>query len=237
MSLSTLLSEMEAFKAQEAELAKAAPQPDDPNGDADDDAIAAAAAEANDDNADQQLPGDAAPAAKTAKTSTSLEDGDDDDDDGDDDEDEDGALTKSFEVELPDGTRTKAFDATELIKSLSQDLAGMREEATNAMTEAFSLIKSQAAEIAGLKRQVTELGARGRGRKAVVTLADKSAAPLAKSSNGAAGEGMSRTEFFAKAATAQKAGRITAADASLAEAYLNKGLPVPERIVSRVIGG
>lgn len=221
MSLANLLAEMTAH--QEEELAKAAPLPDDPDGDEDDETIQAAAENANADNADQELDGEGEGEQETEAGAA---------DDGK------PAMTKSFSFQMEDGTQAEAFDATELIKSMGADMAALRDESVSVMTQAFTMIKSQAAEIASLKQQVSALGSTGRGRKTVVSVTEKAAVgTLAKSSTGDEPSGFSREEFFAKAATAQRAGRISAADISVAEAYMNKGAPVPERIVSRVIGG
>lgn len=210
MSLSNLLEEMTVF-------AKAQPLSDDPDGDQDDEDIQAAAAAANADNASQEA---------------GAADGGAEDEGGDD-----KGLVKSFSFELEGGERVEAYDATELIKSLGASVEALRGESLGVMQQAFTLIKSQAAELANLKKQVHELGSAGRGRKTVVTVAAKVAAPETFAKSADAEGGLSKAEFFAKAATAQSAGRITAADISVAEAYLNKGMPIPERIVSRVIAG
>ena len=220
MSFPTLLLEMQAHQAQE--LAKAQALPDDPDGDEDDEDIQAAAAQANADNAEQELDGDAAGL------------------DGDEGEEGStvvaGALTKSFRFSLDDGQEVEAFDATDLVKSLQSDLSSLRGESLGVMTQAFELIKAQTAEIAALKRQVTDLGAAGRGRRSVLTVTEKSATvELAKAQT--PGEaGLTKGEFFAKAASAQRSGRLSAQDISLAEAYSSKGMPIPERIVARVMG-
>ena len=203
MSLANLLAEMTAH--QEEELAKAAPLPDDPDGDEDDEAIQAAAENANADNADQELGGEDEDGEQETEAGAA---------------DDKPPMTKSFSFQMEDGEQVEAFDATELIKSMGADMAALRDESVNVMTQAFTMIKSQAAEIARLKTQVSALGSTGRGRKTVVTVTEKVAVgTLAKSSNVEAPSGFSRDEFFAKAATAQRAGRVSAADISVAEAY------------------
>lgn len=217
MSLSNLLEEMKV-------LAKAEPLPDDPDGDQDDADIRTAAGVANADNASQEVGSD--------------EEESDEGEEGDESEQTDGDLAKSFTVKRNDGTETEVFDASDLIKSLGDDVQSLRAETVSVMQQALELIKSQAAEVASLKRQVESFGASGRGRKAVVSVTDKVAhADVMKKSASADEGGLSKQEFFAKAAAAQSAGRITAADVSVAEAYLNKGMPIPPRIVARVVGG
>jgi len=242
MSLTNLLAEMEVFAK-----ALAAP-PEDPEGKQDDkDILAAAGGE----DADEELadgaddgPGDDGDADDAKAGAADADDGTDGDAGGaDKPPSKDAKLTKSleFEFEMPDGTKAKGYDATEMLTAMQANMESLRAESTGVMQQAFVLIKSQATEIETLKQRIGELASLGRGRKTVVTVTEKVAAsgatPLAKSSIGAEPSGMTPDEFFAKAESAQKAGRLSAADISVAEAYMNKGQPIPARIVSRVLAG
>lgn len=213
MSLSKLLEEMTVLTKAEQTL------PDDPDGDQDDSDIQTAAAAANGDNASEE----------TGAGDTTA-DSEDEEEDADDEE-----VVKSFSFELEGGQKVEAFDATELIKSLGADIETLRGESVAVMTQALELIKSQSVEVASLKKQMHALGSTGRGRKAVISVAAKVSATDAMQKSETS-DGLSKAEFFAKAQTAQAAGRIGAGDISLAESYLNKGLPIPQRIVSRVLG-
>ena len=251
MSLSNLLQEMQTHQAQvmakAAKAAKAKPLPDDPDGDEDDNTIRDAASLANGDNAEQELGGD-----------DFLMDGDGDGDgieegaDGDalgESESESetvikgaprtkrgAALAKSFRLALDDGEEIEAFDATELVKSLHEELGSLRNESLTVMRQAFDLIKAQNATIAGLKSEVSALGMSGRGRRSVLSVSEKSSTSEMAKSMPREEAGVSKAEFFAKAATAQRAGRLSAQDISLAEAYSSKGMAIPERIIARVMG-
>lgn len=161
-------------------------------------------------------------------------DGNDVGTDGGDDGDE--VLGKSFEVTLGDGTKSQAFDATLLIKSM-QDQIGKLEGNENTMLKALSaateLIKSQGASIAKLTAKVTELGNAGRGRKAAVTVTEKTDPTLVKSQEA---PGLTGEEFMAKALDAQKLGRLSGLDVAVAESCLNRGEAVPANIITKVLG-
>ncbi len=162
----------------------------------------------------------------------------------DGDEDEEGLegegkggapMAKSFKVTLADGTEMDAQDGTALVKSLQDRIEASEDVLGKALSQAVSLIKSQGEQIAALAGKVKALGGEGKGRKALVSIADKPGAgtSLAKSDGGEGG--LSPEEFMMKALDAQKAGRITGADVSIAEAHLNRGQPVPANIIAGVL--
>lgn len=152
---------------------------------------------------------------------------------------DDEPLGKSFRFTLEDGQEVEAVDGTELVKSLmarfdafGSTVAQKEEAMTKALGAAVDLIKSQGEAIATLQTEVKRLASEGRGRKAVVSVAEKPAAGTMMKSEPA---GISGEEFMAKALSAQKVGRITALEVSKAEGYLLKGLAVPADIVNRVL--
>lgn len=164
--------------------------------------------------------------------------------------DDDEVLGKSFQVVGDDGKPVKAYDATELIKSLNERVAGLetgfedvaerKEHLGKSLGLISDLLKSQstqitqqAEQIATLQKSITDMGDQGRGRKAVITVTEKPAPAMTKSMQP---EGLTGNAFMAKAMAAQKDGRITALDVSIAEGSLNRGIPVREDIVSRVMG-
>lgn len=163
-------------------------------------------------------------------------DGDADDKGGkpDGDADDKKPMAKSFEVVLPDGTKVQAEDGTELVKSLTARLEKSEGVMVKAMEGALGLIKSQGEMIKSLSDQVQKLSNEGRGRKAVVTMSEKKdSATMAKSESQA--DGLTGEQFLMKALTAQKAGRITAADVAIAEGHLNRGIQPPAELVQRVL--
>lgn len=144
---------------------------------------------------------------------------------------------KSFMAQI-DGEEVEAFDATELIKSLSdqvEEINGQRASENASLTKALNttheILKSQGEEIAMLKSQINTLSNAGRGRKTVVSIAEKqTSTPLAKSQS----EGVSSGEFMAKCLAAQKSGRISAFDVGRANIALESGLAVPPDVVARM---
>ncbi len=212
MSFEKLLADLAKAESDQETLSKALPTADEGM---DDDKVQDAAAEG---------------AAKAAG------DGDADDKGGkpDGDADDKKPMTKSFEVVLPDGTKVQAEDGTELVKSLTARLEKSEGTMVKAMECALGLIKSQGEMLKSLGDQVKKLSGEGRGRKAVVTMAEKKdQTTLAKSESQA--DGLTGEQFLVKALTAQKAGRITAADVAIAEGHLNRGIQPPAEIVQRVL--
>ena len=101
-----------------------------------------------------------------------------------------------------------------------------------AMKSAVSLIKSQGEKLAALQGQVAKLSGEGRGRKTAVSVLDKPTT-LAKSEGAA--DGVTGEEFLVKCLDAQKTGRISGLEVSIAEAHINKGQQPPASIVQRVL--
>lgn len=159
--------------------------------------------------------------------------------DGDPKVDADGKpMTKSMQVTLPDGSVVEAEDGTALVKSLIERLDGTETVMAKALGAAVDLIKKQGEALAStntlvksLQTKVAELSAQPAGRKTVLTVHDKPAGTMVKSEP----EGMSEPEFMAKAMTAFKAGKITGLEISTAETSINRGQPVPNDIITRVL--
>lgn len=165
-----------------------------------------------------------------------LGDGDADDMGGkpDGDEDDDGKpMAKSFKFTLEDGTEVEAQDGSELVKSLSDRIEKNEGQMMKALETAVGLLKGQGDLIKSMQDQIKKLSGEGRGRKAVVSVVEKpepGASVMAKSEPA----GMSHDQFFAKALTAQREGRISGTDIAIAESCLNRGESIPAHIVQRV---
>lgn len=223
-SFDALLGELEMLaKAQGAKDEK--PDADDKAGD---EKIAAAAADADGDGkADHKEP-----------------DGDEGEGgEGDEDGDE-LPLGKSFSV-IVDGESMDAYDGREALEMLAKSIGEQRtlsttlEQRTETLAKALGgagrIIKSleqrltdQDALIKSLQGDVTRIGSQPAGRKAMLTVHDK---PGAVADGPAA---PSREETFAKALSAQKAGRIGALDVARVEAALGRGQPVPSDVAARL---
>ena len=153
------------------------------------------------------------------------------------DADGDEPLGKSLRVIGEDGEEQDAIDATDLLKSLVERVETNETDMTKALTMVADLVKSQAAEIGALRSEVSRLGSAGRGRKAVLTVAEKpGAGDLTKSDPVENGEGITANDFMAKAMEACTAGKITGLEVSRCESYLNRGLDVPANIKAKVLG-
>lgn len=148
---------------------------------------------------------------------------------------EDALFGKSFEVTLPDGSKTQAVDATQAVvilsdrvgtleKSLS-DVTTDNEQALKALTMAVPLVKklhgtvsNQEALIKSLRADVQKLGNTGTGRRAALSIHEKPAA------GGGAPRGLTREQIMSKAMDAFDAGRINSLDVSRVETRLSRGL-------------
>lgn len=165
------------------------------------------------------------------------------DGDGDADDQEDEVLGKSFQVVGSDGAPVKAYDATDLIKSLNERIGGLeaeketeaerREHLGKSLESIADLLKSQSERIDTLQKAMVNMSKQGFGRKAVLTVTEKPDTTMAKSVQS---DGVDGNEFMAKAMGALKSGRISAMEVSIAEGSLNRGIPIREDIVSRVMG-
>lgn len=151
-----------------------------------------------------------------------------DDVDGIDDEGE--PMGKSLSFTLEDGQVIEAVDGTELVKALMDRTERNEANFTEALSKTLDLVKSQGEMIKSLQDQLKQVSSAGRGRKAVVSVAERPTI-MAKAQQE---DGIPPQEFLAKCLQAQAAGKITGADVSRAEAYLNRGLQVPAEIVARV---
>lgn len=167
-----------------------------------------------------------------AKIEAAAEDGAEESDDaGDEGGEADGdkggkEVAKSFKLKLEDGTEVDAMDGSELIKSLTERVENFEKGSATALRQVLDIVKSQAGEIAKLR------GA-GKGRKAVVTVAEKK--PAGDDVNKSESDGVKPADFLAKSMQAFTAGKITGHDVRLAEIAVNQGKPVPAHIVRAVL--
>lgn len=165
-------------------------------------------------------------------------DGDEDDAGGAADGDADDAgkgkpMAKSFKLTLEDGTEIEAQDGAEMVKSLQERVEKNEETMAKALGSAVELIKGQASLIKSLSEKVAKLAGEGRGRKTVVSIVEKPA-PGASTMAKSEPVGLTPDQFFAKALSAQKEGRITGTEIAVAEACLNRGEQIPASIIQRV---
>lgn len=148
--------------------------------------------------------------------------------DGDGDEGKDEKpMAKSMTVTMEDGTEAEAIDAEALIKSMQNIVDSSTEAAGKVFAKQTDLLKSLSADIQSLKTEIAALKSEGRGRKSVVTMAGAVEEPMTKAM-------VTPSDILAKCLDAQKAGRLTALDVSMAEGYLNRGMAIPDRILGAI---
>lgn len=203
-----LMDELNGLKTDQELMTKALPADDGK----DEEKIQAAAAEGG---SDHQEP-----------------DGDEDGEGAGDGDADDKPMAKSFKFTLEDGTEVEAQDGTELVKSLQVRIDQTEQTMAKALETAVGLIKGQSDLIKSMQDQIKKLSGEGRGRKTVVSVVEKPVGTMAKSIQP---EGVSPDEFFAKAMSAQREGRISGTDIALAETMLNRGQPIPPAILQRVM--
>jgi len=220
------MSQYEKLPEELETMAKAMPGDDG----ADDDKIQAAAAAANPD-ADGDGENDVTGDDLNPNGSEGLGDEGEGEGDGDDEE----TMGKSFALKLEDGTELEAIDGTELVKSLMARVESNEGTVMKALGTAVDLLGKQGNMIKSLQDEVKKLAGEGRGRKTVVSVSEKPVAGATMAKSQGAADGLSANEFMAKALAAQASGRLTGLDVARAESALNKGLPVPQDVVNRVI--
>lgn len=218
MSFDKLLAELDAQATEQDTMRKALPADDG----SDEAKIQAAAAEGGGNGGDGATPEEDEAAAAAAK-----EKGGD-------------PMGKSLgAVTLQDGTKVEAVDGTELVKSLMADVEALKAGAAQtesqmakALEGAVGLIKSQGEMIKSLTESVKKLSNEGRGRKAVLTVVEKTAtADLQKSEP----TGMNATEFMAKSNAAFDAGKINGKELTTIDVSLRSGVPIDAALISKVV--
>lgn len=211
MSFDKLLSELQALGAEQDTMSKALPADEGK----DDEKIQAAAVDGGDEGA------------------AAAEAGADGDGDGDDDADGDEPMGKSLgTVTLPNGEQVEATDGTELVKALMARVETTEGQMQKALEGAIGLIKGQHTLIKSLTEQVSKLANAGRGRKAVVTVNEKTTAAgsLSKSEPGMTGQ-----EFMLKANSAFSAGKISGKELTVIDVCLRQSQPVDPTLISKVL--
>ena len=160
--------------------------------------------------------------------------------DGDEDNEDEPPMKKSFTVSLPDGTEAEALDGDELIKSFTDQVAGLRAETNAALAQVATalgrstkLIKSLREQNTALAAQVTALGNSSRGRKSALTVHER---PMVGDQSLAKAEGISPRDLMAKALSAQQAGRLTGSQVAEIDAYAARGLAIPESLLAKLGG-
>lgn len=151
-----------------------------------------------------------------------------------DDDEAPGEMKKSFTIKLESGEEIEAVDGAELIKSLTARVEKSEAGVGALLREVTKVAVAQGEMIKSLRDDVAKLADAGKGRKAVVSVAEKPAPKAEELTKSDAGQ-ISGEEFMAKALSAQTAGRLTSVQVATAEAYINAGQVPPRDIVAAVM--
>lgn len=138
------------------------------------------------------------------------------------------------------GNPVEAFDGTELVKSLLEEVGALKgqvgtQETTmaKALESTLGVVKSQGALIKSLIARVDALSGQGRGRKTVLAVTEKVVATgLAKSQPE---EGLTPQEFLAKSEAAFNAGRITGLEFTTVDVSLRSNVAIDQSLISKVL--
>lgn len=151
---------------------------------------------------------------------------------GDDGEE---GLAKSYEVILPNGDKAQGFDGMALIKSMQASLGAIQTERTEdhetlskALTGIMEVIDEQGKLIKSLNAQLAKVSSEGAGRRSVTV----APVPLVKSHQNISE--LAPGEVLAKCEAAFNAGKISGLDLSMAEASVNRNMPVSDRIAAKL---
>lgn len=218
MSFEKLLKDIQTLDAEQETMTKALPA-----GDGKDDTNIQAAAEEGGDM-------------------EGKEDGDEDGEGSDGANGDEQPLGKSLgTVTLENGEKVDAVDGTEMMKSLMADMALLKtanvtrdEQVMKALEGAVGLVKSQATMLKSLQAQVAKLGGEGRGRKTVVSIAEKRAV-TGSNEGGGQEQGMTADTFMAKSHEAWSAGRITGKDLTVIDVSLRQNIAIDQGLLSKVM--
>ena len=149
---------------------------------------------------------------------------------------------KSFEVQLPDGTKTEAYDGTVMLKALHAENGALRAEiggahkALGATLGVIKVLQGQLAQQGEMMKALTAdmkaLGSQGSGRRAMLSVHDKPATTA-----GAPAAGTARpSDVMAKAMVLFAEGKMEGQDLRRIEAHQGRGLLAPADVLSRFPG-
>lgn len=164
---------------------------------------------------------------------------DDRDDDEKEEQGDEAPMAKAYPVTLADGSQAEAFDGTALLKSLEGQIASIRSETvdaltqvTQALTRSTLLIKALRQQHADLSDQVASLAQAGRGRKSQVHVHERrmTGEDLVKAN------GIKPADLMSKALSAQRDGRVTGAEVAEIDAYLAHGIAIPDPLIAKLGG-
>lgn len=140
-------------------------------------------------------------------------------------------LIKSFVIKDASGVEYEAIDGTEMAKAMMSRIDGQGAEMLKCMETLTEILTGQDKMLKSLSEELHAIQASGRGRKSVVSVAEKPEAVLQKSTP----ETMPPREFLMKALQAQRDGKVAGSLVCEAETAINLGQAVPPHIVAKVL--
>jgi hypothetical protein len=171
----------------------------------------------------------------TAPDDQTIEDASTKSEDDDDQDGKDADLTKSLTVTGPDGKPVDVVDATEIIKSLQDQVGEHGSVLTKALGGLTSTIAKQGQLIKSLQETVAKLGGQGAGRKAMLMAVEKPAAGATLAKSGGAEDGkLTIDEFFAKAQTAYANDKISGAELRTIDVCRRHNAPIDPALIQKV---
>lgn len=145
------------------------------------------------------------------------------------------SMTKS--LTLADGE--EVVDATELLKSLQNDVAEHGDVLAKALPQVLLLMQGQSKMIQqqgdlikSMQTRIDELAGQGRGRRAVVSVMEKAVAgePMAKSQ----ADGITPQEFMLKANNAFDKGIISGVQLTTLDVCMREGKPIDPALINKI---
>lgn len=163
----------------------------------------------------------------------------------DEEKEEDEVFGKSFRVTMPDGGEAEVIDGTAVVAKLGASLKETQDGFSSVMRKSMKVMSEFNAAIAkrdaviakqgemlkSLSETVERIGGEGRGRKAVVSVAEKRGGDFGDVNKA---DGITPAEFMVKSRAAFEAGKITGGDLMRVEAHINRGISPPAEIISRI---
>jgi hypothetical protein len=144
-------------------------------------------------------------------------------------------MNKAFTFVDAAGAEHEGIDATELLKSLVGSVKATDSKLETGFQAMLGVVQKQGEMIKSLVGTVAGLQTGGVGRKAVLTVHDKTtpaaATDLVKSENEG---GLTVDQFWGKAMEANKRGAISAADVSLLESRIQLRQELPAHLLARI---
>ena len=156
-----------------------------------------------------------------------------DTEDNEDEEDTEDQFGKSLPVILPSGEQAMAVDAGQLIKSLRDGIDRLgkgletdRESFAKSLNVLTEKMEEQG-KVKAIGEQVIRMAKSGSGRKSVVDLGMS----MTKSQP----QSLSPSVLLAKCEQAMLQGKLTGYELSSAETYVNRGMEIPQSILSKLV--